>query len=253
MTIATKNGVPIVKSGAIARNCACCADFYFVEQGASTCWFDVGNAHIVKVEETSTTFSVDGLGVIGISSVSRAAIEQFVRYGGQSFTLSVMGRKTYSFPVDSLESVSLSSQGSRNTGAAGQWSHPVGANASTLCGPTRSPAGTGGQGAYLLSVSKSQSSEPAYICTLTLGCVTFAGAFDLGFVFGGGNTAIGKYFYVAVDNQNVFSTLNGQPALTCGSGPKIESAIVDKNWIRPIWRFPDDCIAFLVEGWIVPA
>lgn len=232
---------------------SCNSGFCFVERGGGTCWDDVGNAHIVKVEETSTAFSVDGLGVIGTVSVDRAAIEQFVRYGGESFTLGVMGRRTYDFPVDSLQSVSLSSQGSRNSGAAGQWSHPVGTPASTSCGPTLRPAGTGGQGAYLLSVSKSQSSEPAYICTLTLGCRSFQGGRDIGFVFGGGSEARGKYFYVAADNQKEGSTLNGQPALTCGSGPMIESAIVDKNWSQPAWQFPSDCIVFLVEGWIVPA
>jgi hypothetical protein len=227
-----------------------------VESSGTTCWDDVGNAHIAKIEETESLFSVDGLGVIGNTSVQRQAIEQAITYGGEPISLGTLGRKTYLFSVGSMDAVSISSVGSRNTGVAGNWSHPVGTESIvTDCASTLRPASTGGQGGYVLSVQKTTNGP--YICSVTLGCRSFIGMSFVGSVFETSlPQASGSYFYVAVDNQNLVSSLlNGTSVLGCGSGPMIESAIISGMDFAnsPNWRVPSDCVAFLVEGWITPA
>lgn len=241
--------------GSPCSPCCECSGFCFVESSGTTCWNDIGNAHIAKIEDNESSFMVDGLGVIGMSSISRQAIEQSITYNGEPVSLGTLGRKTYLFNVDSMNAVSISSVGSRNTGVAGNWAHPVGQQIFNInCEPTRRPAETGGQGGYVLSVQK--ASNGPYVCSVTLGCRSFIARSFVGSVFGSiMPLASGRYFYVAVDNQNSGSSLNGVAALGCGSGPMIESATISEmNFANsPNWRINFDCVAFLVEGWITQA
>lgn len=244
----------------LGAECSCfcedCTGFCYIASGGSTCWGDTGNAHIAKITNTEELLEIDGLGVIGFHSVSKASIQQAVTYDGQSIVLGDLKNRVFTFPVASQNSISLSSVGSRNTGIANLWRHPVGPTlGSTACGPTNSPAATGGQGGYILSVPKYQGSSAAFVCTVAVGCNTVLGGSWNGPLLAARPSGVGTYYYVLVDNQNVGTRLNGTEAATCGSGPMIEhGSRTSVNFsTEPIWNVPTDCLAFLLEAWILPA
>jgi hypothetical protein len=213
--------------------------------GGDTCWGVSGNAHIYFTSCERGSKVLKGLGIIGQNNT--ASIESIVTYDGEPVKI-VSNECTTSLAkvrTNSSTSVSISSVGTRNSGSGQGWTHsPGGERGESTCNSSR-PGTVGGQGAYTLTVNDIAANGD-YIVYLRVGCST-ANMFT-----SAPNGRSGTYFYVAGDNQNIGSTLNGSPALTCGSGSMIESAVKPNLGTSANWNIPSDCIIWLVEGWIVP-
>lgn len=242
----------------VNQNNCCCAigdgrgGVYLVSTGGDTCWGVDGNAHIFFSDCSSQNqIVINGLGIIGKNDVP--SIEGNVTYNGNAIKLSNLKCPINEVVIrtSDMDCVNIIAQGSRNTGSALGWQHSPHAQPfnSEPCGG-RTPGLVGGQGAYTLTVSNIDPNGD-FLVYLKLGCnVAIANANPLFPLAPDGKN--GTYFYVAGDNQNAGSTLNGNPVLVCGpDGRMIEKDIIPNFGNTANWYVPADCIVWLVEGWIV--
>jgi hypothetical protein len=236
----------------------CCAigdgkgGFFLAGTGGDTCWDVSGNAHIFFSKCTTSSITIQGLGIIG--NIAQQDIEDNVKYNNKliSFSLNPENCPINEAIISTSKAncISITANGSRNTGNAQNWEHSPGiGDPFPGCGMKR-PGLVGGQGAYTINISDIDK-DGDFLVYLKLGCgVGVGGAAPLF-----PNSPEGKngtYFYVAGDNQNIDSTLNGNPALTCGDGPMIEAKVLPNFGNVANWGINGDCIVWLVEGWVVP-
>lgn len=248
-----KCGGVLVEAESEEEPCCCCCltgdgkgTIFLAGVGGDTCWGVSGNAHLYFTKCRAGAMELHGLGVIG--QVSTSAIESNVTYDGKAVKIETGSGCQINYATvrtSSMDCVNISSVGTRNSGSGLGWTNSPGVVAGeTTCNSNR-PGTVGGQGAYKLTISN-VASDGDYIVHVQIGCSTgpfFSSA-------PGGKS--GTYFYVAGDNQNINSTLNGRPALTCGSGSMIESNVVPNLGTTANWSIPGDCIIWLVIGWVVP-
>lgn len=263
--IYTYNGKLLVVDEKLATNENCCCaqcclvgdgkgTIFLCGTGGDTCWGAQGNANIFfsfcdPNPNTPNTITIKGLGIIG--QIDPPTIEANVKYNGELISLSANPQNC---PINEavirtskIDCVSIEAQGSRNNGNAQGWEHSPGQGGGEPCGG-QIPGEVGGQGAYTITIS---DIDPAgdFLVYIKLGCNTSVPLFP--------NSPEGKngtYFYVAGDNQDVSSTLNGNPVLLCGpEGRMIESDVLPNFGNNANWVVPADCIVWLVEGWIVSA
>lgn len=244
--------VPSLNDTEDEEPCCCCCltgdgkgTIFLAGIGGDTCWGVPGNAHLYFTKCLSDTMEMHGLGVIG--QVSTSAIESNVTYDGKAVKIKT-GRCKINYATvrtTSIDCVSISSVGTRNSGSGLGWTNSPGIIAGEATCNSNRPGIVGGQGAYKLTISNI-ASDGDYIVHVQIGCSTspFFGTAPDG--------KSGTYFYVAGDNQNVGSSLNGRPALTCGSGSMIESNVLSNLGTTANWSIPGDCIIWLVIGWVVP-
>lgn len=263
----------LVKNGKLATSADCCCDpcciigdgkgtIFRAANGGSTCWGLTLNTHIFFSHCSLDTITIKGLGIIG--QIDQPTIEANVKYNGEFISISPNPNNcpinTAIIRTSRIDCITISAQGSRNTGTAQGWEHSPGVDPiqPDSCG-SKQPGLVGGQGAYTITIS---NLDPVgnFLVYIKLGCNTAQARSNPLFP----NSPDGKngtYFYVAGDNQNSFgnnpilnSTLNGQRVLICGpEGRMIEKNILPNFGNLATWRVRADCIVWLAEGWIVPA
>ena len=267
----------LVKNGKLATSADCCCDpcciigdgkgtIFRAADGGSTCWTIFNppnptvnnfNTHIFFSHCSPGTITIKGLGIIG--SIDQPTIEANVKYNGEFISISPNPNNcpinTAIIRTSKIDCITISAEGSRNTGTAQGWEHSPGVDnpppPANSCN-SKYPGLVGGQGAYTITIS---NIDPAgnFLVYIKLGCNTGIAVPKPLFP----NSPDGKngtYFYVAGDNQNRGSTLNNQPVLICGpEGRMIEKNILPNFGNKATWRVPQECAVWLVEGWIVPA
>lgn len=256
------------KDGKLANNQNCCCDkcciigdgkgtIFSCGSAGDTCWGAQGNANLFFSNCSPTTITIKGLGIIG--NVDQASIEANVKYNGKLISVSPNPQNC---PINEaiirtskIDCITISAEGSRNTGTAQGWEHSPSLNPAPgneePCGG-RTPGLVGGQGAYTITISNIDPTGN-FLLYIKLGCnVGNGGANPLFPNSPGGKN--GTYFYVAGDNQDLGSTLNGNPVLICGpDGRMIEKDILPNFGNVANWNLAGDCIVWLAEGWVVPA
>jgi len=259
----------LVVDGKLAANEKCCCSkccligdgkgaIFLCGTGGDTCWGVEGNANIFfsycdPNPNKPNTITIKGLGIIG--KIDQPTIEANVKYNGELISLSA---NPGNCPINEavirtskIDCISIDAQGSRNNGNAQGWEHSPGQGDGEPCGG-QVPGLVGGQGAYTITISDIDP-DGDFLVYIKLGCNVSAGGSNPLFQ----NSPQGKngtYFYVAGDNQNVNSTLNGNPVLLCGpEGRMIESQVLPNFGNNANWNIQGDCIVWLVEGWVVPA
>lgn len=244
-------------------NCQCCGDcelgdctsgIYVAGKDGSVCSSFYSNdlyktSHLFFTSKSQNQLVVRGLGLTGFLANNDADLENYVSYGGENINIKTDNKpKSAIIRTNSLNCVTISSAGTRNSGYGQDWSHPVGSD--TIVG----------FGAYTLTISDIDPSGE-YEVHIRLGCTTTVGE---GSSFPSCPATSGTYFYVMGD-RDIAPTLNSialseYPGSYLQGGQTIESNVVSLTNPYAKWSmeggfqnggFARDCVAWLVEGWIV--